>query len=69
MKIVMDQVSQGVKSIYGEELYQKELSYQCKSLKKLDFNKVDYQNWTKDEDKNEMIADYFTITILKLMKK
>ena len=56
LKIVKDQVSAGVKSIYGEEVISKGTKYTNTSLKKVDFNKVDYANWTKDEDKNKMIA-------------
>lgn len=56
LKIVKDQVSAGVKSIYGEEVISKGTKYTNTSLKKIDFNKVDYANWTKDEDKNKMIA-------------
>jgi len=56
LKIVKDQISNGVKSIYGEELVSKGTKFTPASLKKLDFVKVDYANWTKDEDKNNLIA-------------
>ncbi|HMS28833.1 MAG TPA: DNA-directed RNA polymerase subunit beta [Saprospiraceae bacterium] len=56
MKIVKDQVSQGVKSIYGEEMVAKGTKYTNAILKKLDFIKVDYLNWTKDTDKNVLVS-------------
>ncbi len=56
MKIAKDQVSQGVKSIYGEEMIAKGTKLTSAILKKLDFVKADYSNWTKEEDKNVMIS-------------
>ncbi len=56
LKIVKDQVSSGVKSIYGEELIAKGSKYTNALLKKIDYTKVDYFNWTKDTDKNELIT-------------
>ena len=56
LKIIKDQVSAGIKSIYGEELIGKGTKYTNASLKKVDFVKVDYANWTKDEEKNKLIA-------------
>ena len=56
MKIAKDQVSQGVKSIYGEEMIAKGTKLTNAILKKIDFVKVDYSNWTKEEDKNQLIS-------------
>ncbi len=56
LKIVKDQVSSGVKSIYGEELIAKGSKYTNALLKKIDYTKVDYFNWTKDTEKNELIT-------------
>ncbi|MDQ3142319.1 MAG: DNA-directed RNA polymerase subunit beta [Bacteroidota bacterium] len=56
LKIVKDQVSQGVKSIYGEEMIAKGSKYTNALLKKLDFVKVDYTNWMKDVDKNALVS-------------
>ncbi len=56
LKIVKDQISSGVKSIYGEELIPKGSKYTNALLKKIDFTKVDYFNWTKETDKNELIT-------------
>ncbi|HRI00784.1 MAG TPA: DNA-directed RNA polymerase subunit beta [Saprospiraceae bacterium] len=56
LKILKDQVSQGVKSIYGEEVIAKGTKYTNAILKKIDFVKVDYSNWTKETDKNQLVA-------------
>ncbi|MBK8955872.1 MAG: DNA-directed RNA polymerase subunit beta [Saprospiraceae bacterium] len=56
VKIVKDQLSTGVKSIYGEELIAKGSKYTNALLKKLDFTKVDYFNWTKDTEKNTLVS-------------
>ncbi|NOT36704.1 MAG: DNA-directed RNA polymerase subunit beta, partial [Saprospiraceae bacterium] len=56
LKILKEQSSNGVKSIYGEDLIPKGTKYSNAVLKKVDFSKVDYFNWVKDNEKNEMIA-------------
>jgi DNA-directed RNA polymerase subunit beta len=56
LKLVKDQISSGVKSIYGEELIAKGSKYTNPLLKKIDFTKVDYFNWTKDNSKNQLIS-------------
>jgi DNA-directed RNA polymerase subunit beta len=56
LKIVKDQISNGVRSIYGEELVSKGTKFTNASLKKIDFVKVDYANWTKDDEKNALVA-------------
>lgn len=56
LKIVKDQISNGVKSIYGEELVSKGTKFTNASMKKIDFVKVDYSNWTKDDEKNALVA-------------
>ncbi len=55
-RILKDQASNGVKSIYGEDVVSKGTKYTNAVLKKIDYSKVDYFNWTKDSDKNELIA-------------
>ena len=56
LKILKDQSSNGVKSIYGEDLIPKGTKYTNAVLKKVDFSKVDYFNWVKDAEKNDWIA-------------
>jgi DNA-directed RNA polymerase subunit beta len=45
-----------MKSIYGEEMIAKCSKYTNALLKKIDFVKVDYANWTKDDEKNKLVA-------------
>ena len=49
-------VSEGVKSIYNEELISKGTKFSVKILKDLDYSQVDYSNWTKDGNTNEILA-------------
>lgn len=56
LKLVKDQVSTGIKSIYGEELIPKGSKYTNALLKKIDYTKVDYFNWTKDADNNALVS-------------
>jgi DNA-directed RNA polymerase subunit beta len=56
LKLIKDQISSGIKSIYGEELIAKGSKYTNALLKKIDFTKVDYFNWTKDVSKNQLVS-------------
>jgi DNA-directed RNA polymerase subunit beta len=56
LKLIKDQISSGIKSIYGEELIAKGAKYTNALLKKIDFTKVDYFNWTKDNSKNQLVS-------------
>ena len=56
MVILKGMSSDGVKSIYNEELVPKGSKFSTKVLKDLEYSQVDYSNWTKDDDKNKMIA-------------
>ena len=56
LKIVKGKVSQGVKSIYNEELIPKGTKFTNAALKKIDYSQVDYSNWLKDSANNELIA-------------
>ncbi|MBK7359333.1 MAG: DNA-directed RNA polymerase subunit beta [Saprospiraceae bacterium] len=56
LKLIKDQLSSGVKSIYGEELIAKGSKYTNPLLKKIDFTKVDYFGWTKDTEKNQSVS-------------
>ncbi|MFT4664943.1 MAG: DNA-directed RNA polymerase subunit beta [Polaribacter sp.] len=54
--LIKGKVSQGVKSIYNEELISKGTKFSPVILKKLDFSTVDYSNWTDDTAINSLIA-------------
>jgi DNA-directed RNA polymerase subunit beta len=49
-------ISEGVKSIYNEELVPKGTKFSVKVLKEIDYSQVDYSNWTKDSKVNEVLA-------------
>ena len=54
--LVKGKVSQGVKSIYNEELIGKGKKFALKDLKELDYSQVDYSGWTTDDHVNTLIA-------------
>jgi DNA-directed RNA polymerase subunit beta len=56
IELVKNRVSQGVKSIYNEELIPKGKKFTQKALKDIDFTVVDYSNWTTDDTLNELIS-------------
>ncbi len=56
MILLNGKVSEGVRSVYKEELISKGTKYSSKMLKDLDFSSVDYSNWTKDADTNKLVA-------------
>ena len=56
MHLLKDKVSEGVKSIYNEELISKGTKFSPKVFKELDFSQVDYTGWTKDSPVNTLIA-------------
>ena len=49
MLLVKGKTSQGVKSIYNEELISKGKKFAIKDLKDLDYSQVDYTGWTTDD--------------------
>ncbi|MEO1434006.1 MAG: DNA-directed RNA polymerase subunit beta [Bacteroidota bacterium] len=53
--LVKGKSSNGVRSIYNEELLPKGVKFTQSSLKSLDYTVVDYSNWTSDEHKNHLI--------------
>ncbi len=55
-KLVQSFISEGVKSIYNEELIPKGKKFNQALLKKLDYSVVDYTGWTKEEKTNKLIA-------------
>ncbi|NNF36729.1 MAG: DNA-directed RNA polymerase subunit beta [Saprospiraceae bacterium] len=56
MILLKGKVSEGVKSIYNEELVPKGTKFMPKVFKDLDFTQVDYTGWTKDDKANKLIA-------------
>ncbi len=48
--------SQGVMSIYNEDVVPKGVKFTLKVLKGVDYSQVDYSNWTGDERINKLIA-------------
>ncbi len=56
MILVKGKTSQGVKSIYNEELISKGKKFIVKDLKDLDYTQVDYSGWTTDDSINGSVA-------------
>jgi DNA-directed RNA polymerase subunit beta len=55
MTVLMGKVSAGVQTVYKEELISKGTKFAAKTLLGLDYSIVDGNNWTKDEDTNELV--------------
>jgi len=56
ISLVKNNTTNGIKSIYGEEMVAKGTKLTNSVLKKIDYTQVDYTNWTKDSDKNVLIS-------------
>ena len=56
MILTKDVNSEGVKSIYNEEVVPKGKKFTNKTLKQIDYSQVDYTGWTKSDDTNKSIA-------------
>ena len=56
MVLVKGKTSQGVRSIYNEELLSKGKKFAMKDLKELDYSQVDYSGWTANDEVNGLIA-------------
>jgi len=56
MILLEGKISEGVMSIYKEELLPKGTKFSSKVLKDLDYSSIDYSNWTKDAATNENVA-------------
>src|SRR5690606_34119441 len=54
--LVKGKVSQGVKTIYGEMIVPKGTKFTLELLRDIDFNSIDYSNWTNEPATNELIA-------------
>jgi DNA-directed RNA polymerase subunit beta len=55
-QLVKDKTAQGVKSIYGEMKISKGKLYTPALLKEIDYNEIDYMNWTDDANINSLIS-------------
>jgi DNA-directed RNA polymerase subunit beta len=55
-QLVKDKTAQGVKSIYGEMKISKGTKYTPVVLKEIDYNEIDYMNWTDDAHTNSLIS-------------
>lgn len=56
LMLVKDQVSQGVKSIYGEPMIPKGTKFTQELLRTMEFTQLDYSGWTNTDRTNELIA-------------
>ncbi|MEL6987006.1 MAG: DNA-directed RNA polymerase subunit beta, partial [Bacteroidota bacterium] len=56
MTLLKGKESNGVRSIYNEDLVAKGKKFTPQSLKKLDYTQVDYAGWTKGEKTNGLVA-------------
>ena len=54
--LVKDKASQGVRSIYNEQLVPSKVKFNQDLLREIDYTTVDYSNWTDDEHINKLIA-------------
>ena len=55
-KLVKGLTTDGIRSIYGEEMLAKGSKLTNAVLKKIDYSQVDYSNWTKKPETNDLIS-------------
>jgi DNA-directed RNA polymerase subunit beta len=55
MSVLNGKVTTGISTIYREELVSKGSKFSAKLLQDLDYAVVDGNNWTKDEDSNQLV--------------
>lgn len=65
-KTLNGKTSQGVKSVYGEDAISKGTKFTLKNISSLDFDSVNYDGWTTDSVKNELIK--YTLINFKYAK-
>ncbi len=56
MVLLSGKSSEGVKSIYNEQMVSKGTKFSPKVFKDLDFSQIDYTGWTKEDETNKLIA-------------
>ncbi len=54
--LVKGKTSQGLRTIYNEQLVPKGVKFSLELLRELDYGTIDYVNWTEDARANELIA-------------
>jgi DNA-directed RNA polymerase subunit beta len=54
--LVKGKTSQGLRTIYNEQLVSKGIKFSLEVLRDLDYGTVDYANWTEDAGINDLIA-------------
>ncbi len=54
--LLKDKVSNGVKSIYNEQLIPEGVKFTQELLREIEYVTVDYSNWTDDENINSLVA-------------
>jgi DNA-directed RNA polymerase subunit beta len=54
-KLLNGKTSQGVKSVYGEDAISKGTKFTMKNIASLDFDSVNYDGWTTDSGKNDLV--------------
>ncbi|MGH1338350.1 MAG: DNA-directed RNA polymerase subunit beta [Aureispira sp.] len=55
MLLLEGKTSNGIKSIYNEQLIAKDAQFTERGLSDIDYNAVDYSNWTEDDKTNKMV--------------
>ncbi len=56
MVLLKDKTSNGVRSIYNEELVPKGVKFSAEVLRDIEYATIDYSNWTDDPETNSLIA-------------
>jgi DNA-directed RNA polymerase subunit beta len=56
MILLKDKTSQGIRTIYGDNLLAKGVKFTQDTLRELDYTSVDYTNWTDEAKTNELVA-------------
>ena len=56
MSLIKGNTTQGIRSIYNEEMVPKGTKFTNAVLKKIDYTQVDYSNWTRSAEKNALIS-------------
>ncbi len=56
MRLLKGDATEGIKTIYGEQIISKGTKFSPNTLKKIDFASVDYTGWTADKKTNQLIT-------------
>ena len=56
MVLVKGKPSNGVRSIYNEQLVPQSVNFSQELLREIEYTTVDYSNWTDDDNTNDLIA-------------